>query len=263
MVLTPEAETTTTKRRKPFQAVAELVVCALMVIGFVYVMRSDPWFLGFLAAIIALSMLMVRFPDAADVVGRTFTAIVVYYFLFLGLMMLAFGPAVGALSLARFVIARSSLWLQVALLVVWAGLLATLISFLATDRRRTQLFERLGRIGAVAPAAYAFNVLMVAVMFFGALTRVLMARNALSLKGDPERVFDFYIWHFFESIPLLAVNQTLRWDQPLTYDASGVGWILLAFKLVVIVPVIAAFGAYWKHVTGGPASRPAEQEPRT
>lgn len=58
------------------------------------------------------------------------------------------------------------------------------------------------------------------------------------------------MWHFLEAVPLLKVNQTIRWAEPWTYDSAAVGWILLLFKLVVIVPVIGAFVGYWKRRTG-------------
>jgi hypothetical protein len=63
----------------------------------------------------------------------------------------------------------------------------------------------------------------------------------------PERIKDFYFWHFLEAIPLLKVNQTLHYKAPLTYNGAAVGWLLLAFQLMVILPVIRAFAWYWKH----------------
>lgn len=57
---------------------------------------------------------------------------------------------------------------------------------------------------------------------------------------------DFFLWHFLNAVPVLKITDTLLWDPPLTYDQPVVGWILLAFKISVISPVIAAFGWSWK-----------------
>jgi hypothetical protein len=82
------------------------------------------------------------------------------------------------------------------------------------------------------------------------------------LLADPiffySNLQDFFIWHFLEDIPLLHVNQTLRWAEPLTYTSPALGFIVLMFKITVIVPVTAAFVAYWKRDEGTSAK---EQKP--
>ena len=97
---------------------------------------------------------------------------------------------------------------------------------------------------------------MMAVIFFSAVTYVMASHEIVTLRsrtGQPiglASLLDFYVWHFLEAVPLLKVNQTICWDEPWTYDSAAVGWILLLFKLVVIVPVIGAFIGYWKRQTG-------------
>jgi hypothetical protein len=131
--------------------------------------------------------------------------------------------------------------------VIWACGLSGAVWFLATEDRRTRLFDFLRPIGALAPVAYAANVLLIAVPFFGSLTQVLLARGAIHLTGNPERAMDLYLWHFLGEIPLLKVNETLLWDQPMGYHEARVGWLLLLFKVTVILPVIAAFRGYWTY----------------
>ena len=80
-----------------------------------------------------------------------------------------------------------------------------------------------------------------------ALTQVLLARGAIHLTGNPERAMDLYLWHFLGEIPLLKVNETLLWDPPMAYHEARVGWLLLVFKVTVILPVIAAFRGYWTY----------------
>lgn len=57
---------------------------------------------------------------------------------------------------------------------------------------------------------------------------------------------DFFLWHLLDAIPGLKVNETIRWTAPLTYERAGAGWLLLLFKVMVIVPAVAGIGRYLK-----------------
>ena len=57
---------------------------------------------------------------------------------------------------------------------------------------------------------------------------------------------DFFLWHLLDAIPGLKVNETLRWAAPFTYERAGAGWLLLLFKVMVIVPAVAGIGRYLK-----------------
>jgi uncharacterized membrane protein len=206
--------------------------------------RSDPWLLVFAATIMAIGLLTARYPA----VGRGVGSFVEAYLLFCLWMLAAVAPGALALILARTLTAASHLWLQMTVFVAWAGLLFAAIWFIATESRRTRLFDALSPVGGLAPFVYAVNVLLLALPFFGALTLVLMEKDVVTLTGSTERVFDFYTWHFLDAIPLLKVNETLHWDPPMTYEQARVGWLLLLFKVTVIVPVIGVFGGYWKYL---------------
>jgi hypothetical protein len=173
-------------------------------------------------------------------------------------MLAAVAPATLAIWVARKIEQQSSMPLQAAVFVVWGCLLGCATWFLGTEERRTRLFRFLERAGALAPVVYATNVLLLALPLFGSLTNVLVARGAIHLTGDPQRAMDFYLWHFLSAVPLLKVNETLLWDQPLVYDQARVGWLLLIFKVLVIIPVIAAFRGYWKYTHTRRASQEVE-----
>jgi hypothetical protein len=217
--------------------------CGAMIAAFIRESISDPWLPVFAGAMVGLGALAAIYPRVGRMLETAFTG----YMLFTIWMLIAFAPAAVAIWVSRRIVAQASLSLQTAAFVVWAGVLSGAVWFLATEERRTRLFHFLRRIGPFAPVAYATNVLLIAVPFFGSLTRVLLARGAIHLSGDPERAMDFYLWHFLGAIPLLKVNETLLWDQPLAYHEARVGWLLLLFKLTVIIPVIAAFRGYWTY----------------
>ncbi len=49
----------------------------------------------------------------------------------------------------------------------------------------------------------------------------------------------FFLWHLVDLIPLLDIDDTLRWDEPLEYDSGWEGSCVLVYQLGVVLPVIA------------------------
>jgi hypothetical protein len=229
-----------------FGTIAGIVALwAVAIAMMVWIWRSEGVpFLIFLGVILTLAALMVKFPRLEAV----FDAIAARYFRFCFWMIVAFAPPTLAFAAARAIEGSSLLWLQISAFVLWGCLLGIAISALMTEARRARLFHSLRRVGAFAPLAYSFGVLMTAAALFGALTTALVARGYIAVDGDPRRAVDFYMWHFLDAIPVLKINETLLWNAPLTYHQSRVGLLLLIFKIAVIAPVIAAFAGYWAYV---------------
>ncbi|MEA2195266.1 MAG: hypothetical protein QOG42_1700, partial [Solirubrobacteraceae bacterium] len=69
------------------------------------------------------------------------------------------------------------------------------------------------------------------------------------------QIADLLVWHSFEQIPALAVNDTLQWDVPLEYG-HGAGVLVLAFKLLILLPLVPVFLAAIRH------RPPAAEAPR-
>lgn len=153
--------------------------------------------------------------------------------------------------LSRFVLGKFALWGQTIVFVLWGLLLAWALLLIATKARRERLLALLRSINVGMPIAYSFLVLMLALLFFSSVTFVLTEQGFLQWKDQADHgvtagaLSDFFLWHFLEAIPLLNINETLKWPPPLSYESAAVGWILLLFKIAVIVPVIAAFAWYW------------------
>ena len=57
-----------------------------------------------------------------------------------------------------------------------------------------------------------------------------------------------------DEVPLLSINKTLHWNEPLEYR-GWVGPFLLLFKVAVIGPAITAFAFY----AGRPPAEPAPE----
>lgn len=176
------------------------------------------------------------------------------YFRFLGWMMISLGPLVLFTWLSRYVLANHSLSYQLIIFVLWGLLLIWAITLIFTHKRRELFFQKLQKIGSLTPIVYAFNLLMIAVTFFSSVTFALKQRGVITLThANPADIShsvitDFYLWHFLDAVPFLDVTKTLRWEEPLTYSSAWIGFALLIFKIMVILPVIAAFAWYWKKV---------------
>jgi hypothetical protein len=55
----------------------------------------------------------------------------------------------------------------------------------------------------------------------------------------------YYIWHLLDSVPLLSIPRTLRWTESAVFLDRGSGSLLLAYKVLLIVPLLRiAFSGY-------------------
>jgi hypothetical protein len=52
-----------------------------------------------------------------------------------------------------------------------------------------------------------------------------------------------YLWHLFDSIPGIQFTDTVRWTQRYSYSDPLSGWLLVSFKVLVILAVIRSFVA--------------------
>ena len=87
------------------------------------------------------------------------------------------------------------------------------------------------------------------IAWFSSTTFILYRRGVVEFLGShppqsTDEIMTFYIWHLIDAVPLLEITQTLRWSPPISYQDSGVGALLLAFKIIFIVPAFALVVQY-------------------
>jgi hypothetical protein len=257
-----------------FLAIAvNLVLVIAFVWGVIHFFRTASWgkilFVTiFFAVILLLTFLAVVFPR----VDKTIRAAISFYGSFIYWYFVTTAPILFFFWFAPRVLVMSKT-LKWAVFVAWGLLLIFGSLTVFTEKYRNRFFPWLQRkVGKFAPCAYALNLLFIAWLFFSSVTYVLVKNDVLKLdrpavavssdgaKPAPaevtaDHIKDFYAWHFLQAIPLLKVNETLNYKAPLTYSGAGVGWLLLMFQLMVILPVTRAFVWYWKH--DEPAARRA------
>jgi hypothetical protein len=112
-------------------------------------------------------------------------------------------------------------------------------------------FTALYAQGVKWPVLFSIALLVFSLPCFAALTVTLSRAGLVSFQPaipDAETavasVQDFYLWHFMDSIPGLDIPKTLRWENPYSHTDRLSGWILLTFKLAVILPVIGSFATW-------------------
>ncbi|HXQ69783.1 MAG TPA: hypothetical protein VN844_04830 [Pyrinomonadaceae bacterium] len=99
----------------------------------------------------------------------------------------------------------------------------------------------------------SFVNLVGAASVFASITLSLYNHQRLTLEPCAERpvdaasLLDFYMWHLLKLIPLLKLNETLKWGEPLCYKQGRVGALILLFQGLVVLPCINAIRFYWKN----------------
>ena len=109
------------------------------------------------------------------------------------------------------------------------------------------------RHGLAAPFFFLTGLWLAAVGWCAGLGLVLDTRGVVdfhtpgggAISGSGQ-IADLLVWHSFEQIPALGVNDTLQWDAPLEYS-HGAGVLVLAFKLLILLPLVPVFAAAVRH----------------
>ncbi|MEP6820612.1 MAG: hypothetical protein ABJA18_13840 [bacterium] len=235
--------------------IASLVFFVLMISFLVRWFMTATWrdILGYLvvmAIVVLVVFLMIVSPRAERVIQGAFN----YNLLFVKWMFISLTPIYFFyLVVAPLVIKAPRGWLRL-VAIVGGGILLSAGSFaVITERNRERVLPWLQkRVGKFTPIVYSADLLVMAVSYFSAVTYVLVSSNHLNLTNPQQSTVsaasipEFYVWHFFQAIPLIKINETLQWQAPLTYKGGAVGLMLLLFQLMVILPVIRAFVWYWK-----------------
>jgi hypothetical protein len=149
--------------------------------------------------------------------------------------------AVEGLPLAGQVVVLALVYIPLALLVYRLSKLpdATLAPF--------------RRHGLAQPFMFVTGLWLAAIGWFSSLALVLVQRGVVEFHthagaavGDTGRLVDFFVWQSFEQIPGLSINDTLQWDIPLSYG-GGAGVVVMAFKLLILLPLVPVFFAAVRH----------------
>lgn len=140
------------------------------------------------------------------------------------------------------------------LLLVLAFGLALAIYVTAVEEVRTQVLPNLKSLfGKHALFSLPALTLVIAASVFASLTFSLHNHGWVTLEPcsgypvSPGPLTDFYVWHFFKLIPLVKLNETLKWNEPLCYRQPLVGFFIVVFQALVVLPCINTVRFYLKN----------------
>lgn len=162
---------------------------------------------------------------------------------------------VGARIVLETTVTRASLPLTVKILtlVVLFAIMGLALWMVSTSDRRAKLVGKLHHWGFFWPAAYSASVLYLSIACFTALAYLLHEHGVVTIQSTESatavqfaQLQDFFLWHFLDAIPIFQIPDTILLKNPYVYTEPLLGWILLAFKVLVILPVIAAFTVCFK-----------------
>jgi hypothetical protein len=172
---------------------------------------------------------------------------------FAGIVFLIVLPALIARQVFFWTFLSLPTAIHIAALVVFFGLLGIWAWFISGERCY-RLFETSYAQGIKWPILFSISLLWFSLPCFAALTATLHrfghATFEPAFPADDIAVGtlqDFYLWHFLDSIPGLDIPKTLVWERPFTHMDRLSGFVLLGFKIAVIIPVIASF-AVWNDI---------------
>jgi hypothetical protein len=103
-------------------------------------------------------------------------------------------------------------------------------------QRRSRKAVVIGVVASLVALTEAFAAAAAVACTFG-LTH---ARPALHHASDYLKLEAFYAWYMLNSIPQIDAANTLQWHRSVTLPGTANGALLLAYKLLVLVPVIYA-----------------------
>ena len=177
--------------------------------------------------------------------------------------LMALMPGAMAYTFSRTVVETFPHWLQVVTLLVWVLALAATSALLYSralrravhqwletqSPERVRDFDLTQRVSVWLAVALYINFVLVAMGCFASIAFLLHGLTPpLFLPGarpvEHGSLADFLLWHLLDAIPGLKVPETIQWASPLKYERSGAGWLLLLFKVMVIVPVVSGIGHY-------------------
>lgn len=204
--------------------------------------RDLLWETLFIGVLITLGLLSNILP----VIDRVMKYGLAYYLIFTAIVFALLLPGVAYFKAAQLMADSDAPMLTAGFFIVSGAIWLGLVSLLCPSKPQAWLFSKLRTLGWFTPLIFLFNYIAVSVVLFGFFAFYVYGVGDDG-KFDSDSYLNFFGYHFLDSIPALKVPETLQLTEPLPGDRPvGLGFLLLLFKLAVLIPAIGAFRAYWK-----------------
>jgi hypothetical protein len=159
---------------------------------------------------------------------------------------------IGVFLVVRLAVEALALGAQIVVLALVYVPLAWLVY--ALSKMPDETLAPVRRHGLAQPFFFVAGLWLAAIGWVSSLAYLLDERGVIAFRApddggatvDTGRLADFFVWHSFEQIPALGVNDTLQWEMPLDYG-GGAGFVVLGFKVLILLPLVPVFLAAWRH----------------
>jgi hypothetical protein len=139
-----------------------------------------------------------------------------------------------------------SLFIHLAVIVFYAGLLTYGFSLIITEQSRKKSVDFI-RIWFWPRGWLIFSALLLvtSAAVFASLSLImhnfgwvefLVCRGA---KVSESVLLDFYLWHFLKMVPFLKIPEILKLDPPPFYEQTWIGLLIILFQALVVIPSFA------------------------
>jgi hypothetical protein len=149
------------------------------------------------------------------------------------------------------------------IIFIFFGGAALILGVMASTARGRQSLSVLFPVPHNPYAYPGLLVTLIALMtsLFGSASFVLQRLEVIHFhavngtRPNVDTLMGFYIWHFFDTLPVLEVTKTLHWAAPVKDYDRAAGVLLILYTITVIVPVIALFIQMTKATSGTAGSK--------
>jgi len=137
-----------------------------------------------------------------------------------------------------------------------AGLLSALLSLLLLSLNARLYSQFAWRV----VVSIFLTATLLAVAIFSAVSFIVYQRIPDSYTAGSEitveKFTDFYLWILVDSLPGLKIWQTFNVSPPMTYEGFVPALCVFVFRVFIVLRLIKAFGAWFKHETPAPQGAP-------
>jgi hypothetical protein len=147
-------------------------------------------------------------------------------------------------------------WAALVLVIAYVGGALHLLSIVERKHLRG---ERKVYSGAIAGFVGGCAMLCVYLAAMSAFVLARLGAIDIAPQGKPgdllPELLDGFLWYLFEMLPGLNVNEAIGWPKQMTLEGGGKGWILLGFRIVIVLCLFRLAARLLKEDTGGTATK--------
>jgi hypothetical protein len=131
-------------------------------------------------------------------------------------------------------------------LAIILGLLALMAAIglyvLALRPTRGRVLKYVAKWSVADQLFWGLGLLVVPTVAFAVVSAILLHHGALGVDGTttddalPWRTLETFVWNLADAVPVIKIPDTLNWDPKLSFTTMSGGALVLAYKLLLVVP---------------------------